>query len=81
VISRARFATLQVGFGAIEKITGMDQQFAVLAGRDSNPSIGSDGRRHDETIVVVRMFSDQIDASRRTIDPWPSAKKLMKFVL
>src|SRR6266404_7753141 len=57
----------------------MDQQFAVSAGRDGNPSIESDGRRHDETIVIVRMLSDQIDASRRTIDLRPGAKKLMKF--
>jgi hypothetical protein len=57
----------------------MDQQFAVMEGRNGNPSIEFDGRRHDETIVVVRMFSDQFDASRSTVDPRPGAKELMEW--
>jgi hypothetical protein len=56
----------------------MDQQFAVMAGRNGNPSIEFDGCRHGETIVVVRMFSDQVDASRSTIDPRTGTKKLME---
>ena len=40
----------------------------------------ADGCRHDEAVVVVGVFADQIDAARRAEDSWLTSKSVLKVL-
>src|SRR6266478_6937712 len=58
-------AVVQVDLGALGEILGMHQQLPIIARGDGNPHIEFNRDRHNEALVVVGMFANQIDASRR----------------
>src|SRR5580704_17853550 len=50
------------------KLLGLDKQVAVLSGRHSNAGAKTNSAGHHKTLVVVGMFPNQIDATRRAED-------------
>jgi hypothetical protein len=50
------------------KIPRRDADLAVGARAGGDVSRKIDRARHDETVIVIRMFADQIDASGRAKD-------------
>src|SRR6266404_1700564 len=58
-------AVVEVDLGALGEILGMHQQLAIIARGDGNPHIEFNRDWHNEALVVVGMFANQIDASRR----------------
>ena len=53
---------------------------AICAWAYRNPGIEANRRRHHEPVVVVGVFTDQIDASGRTEDPRRHPKVLLKVI-
>jgi hypothetical protein len=48
---------------------GVRFQNPIFARCNSNPGVKPNGRRHHETVVVVRVLADKIDAAGRTKNP------------
>ena len=64
MIPGARGRRFQIDFGGVGKIDGTNKQLPINPGSNRNPNAQVDSYRHDKTIVVVRVLSDQVDA------PW-----------
>src|SRR5271155_1604727 len=59
---------VEIELNLIGVVFGTNNEFPVGARRNRDTGAKPDGCRHDETIVVVRVFADQVDSSRRLID-------------
>src|SRR5204863_8791497 len=81
MFSRAKLIFSQIDFDALGKIFGIDQQSAIVSRRDANPDIKVDSGWPNQATVVIRVFADQVDTPRRTVNPSPGGILLAKFVL
>src|SRR5579883_2069268 len=61
--------TVQLKLELARKVLRAYYQLAVSTGSRRDPGEKSNGRRHYESIVIVGVFPNQIDASRRLVHP------------
>jgi hypothetical protein len=60
---------IEIELDPLGVILGIDHELPVMAWRKQGLRIETDRCRHDEPIVVIGVFTDQIDSSRRLVDP------------
>src|SRR5882672_1822035 len=63
-----RDAILQIDLDRFGEIRGMQQELAVTAGSNSDPDVELDRGRHHETVVVVGVLANEVDATRSSAD-------------
>src|SRR5579859_7058 len=63
--SAGRYAGRGVGIeikrNLVAELFGINDEFAIVPRRDGHPTIESNGGGHDEPVVVIGVFADQID--------------------
>ena len=62
-----RDAILQIDLDRFGEIRGMQQELAVTAGSNSDPDVEFDRGRHHETVVVVGVLANEVDATRSSV--------------
>ena len=60
--------TVEIKLEVAEEFFGSDHQLPIGPAGDCDVCREADGGRHDEAVVVVGVFADQIDAARRAED-------------
>src|SRR5262249_22991124 len=60
--------------------SGAHMQSAIWTRTGRDPGVKADRRRHHETVVIVRMFADQVDTAGSTEDRRTRAIRAFKFV-
>jgi hypothetical protein len=58
----------QSHFGLIPELLRKNNKPAILPRTDRYPAAKSNGRRHHEAVIMIRMLSDQVYAARSPID-------------
>src|SRR5271169_3908887 len=64
---------IEIEFEIAGKFFGVDHQLAILPRSNRHIWRESNGRGHDEAVVVVGMFADQVDTARRMEDLRPGS--------
>src|SRR5437588_7686630 len=67
---------LKLNFDGFGKIDRMNDQFTIVAWGHRQPYIKINRSRHNKTIIVIRMFADQIHAARSAVNPRDGAEAL-----
>jgi hypothetical protein len=63
------FETIEQELGVLVEIHRMDGHAAVVARAQGDPDRAVDGQRQDISVVVIRVFADQIDPAWGAHDP------------
>jgi hypothetical protein len=77
--SALRRKLVQVKLVVSRKFLGVNLEHAIWARRDGDVCREADSGGHHETIVVVCVFPDQVDASWSAKDTRGTAKKFVEF--
>ena len=72
---------VEIDLNLLGVIFGMYHEFAVRAWRNRGSGMETDRRRHDEAMVVIGVFADQIDSSRCLVNARRVLRKLDKSLL
>jgi hypothetical protein len=59
---------IEIELDLLGVIFGMDYELPIVAWRNRGLGIETDRRGHDEAIVVIGVFADQIDSSRSLVN-------------
>ena len=71
---------VEIKFEIAGELFGMDDQVAIGPRGDGYIRREAKGGRHDEAVVVVGVFADQIDASGGTKDSGASTEELLEML-
>src|SRR5262245_50821686 len=80
--ARVRAASInpgQIELDAFGEILGIDRELAVVARRQGDPGRKADRDGHNETVIVVGVFADQVDASGGAINAGVTAIRTPEF--
>src|SRR5258707_1166935 len=69
---------VKIKFKITREFLGVDDELAVRPRGNSYVNRKTDCRRHNEAVVIVGVFTNQVDASRSTEDPWALIKQFPK---
>ena len=76
--SRAHLCAVKIGFGGIGNVFRIDDELSILTRSDGDPAGEVNRHRHYESLVVVGMLADQVDAAGRAIDAGNTAEAFAK---
>ena len=76
----AKFTIAQASLNCFVEVLGMDDQLVVVPRSDGDAAREFDASGQDETVVVIRMFADQIHAPGRAVHGRGVPKHLLEFV-
>jgi hypothetical protein len=71
---------IEVELDLLEIIFGANYELTIIAPRDEDLGVEIDRRRHDKSVIVVGVFTDQIDSSRGSINARRRAVEPNKFL-
>jgi hypothetical protein len=66
--------TIEIELDLLGVIFRMNHELPVAAWRNGGSGIEADRCRHDESIVVIGVFTDQIDSSWSLVNAWRLSK-------
>jgi hypothetical protein len=67
---------VEIKFNLLGIIYGINHELPIRAWPKCKFCIETDGGWHDESIVVIGVLADQIDASRSLVNTWRCSKTL-----